>query len=280
MRGMKMVLIALAALAAACGTNPPHDDPSAAARSLAQAERAFAARSVRENARAAFLAHFASDGMLVRNGWTAAMPALEAQGMAPLVLDWHPVYVEAARSGDLGLSTGPWTLTPRDPARHVGHGQFVSVWRREHGQWKVMADIGISHPEPALEDAALETRVAQGGCASAESLEQAEARFSALAQGEDVRSALHALAASGLRFYREGAPPRLGLEAVLASGAAEASARRYSAQGARVAQSGELGFTSGSYAGVRDAEHGAWLRVWRCEPGGWRVALDITNAMR
>lgn len=281
MRGMKIALMALAGLAAACGTNPARDETSAAALSLAQAERAFAAQSVREDMRSAFMAHFAPDGVLVRNGWTAALPALEAQPLAPVVLDWHPVYVEAARSGDLGLSTGPWTITPRDPARHVAHGQFVSVWGREHGEWKVMADIGISHPQPALEDMALETHVAGSiGCTDAVSLEQSERRFAALAQREDVRSALHALAASGLRVYREGSPPRVGLDAALPGGAAETLPRHYSVQAARVARSGELGFAYGSYSGVRDAEHGAWLRVWRCQREGWRVALDITNATR
>lgn len=276
---MKIALMALAGLAAACSTNAPRDDSPAV--SLAQAERAFAAQSVRENGRAAFLAHFASDGMLVRNGWTAAMPALEAQPVAPLVLDWHPVYVEAARSGDLGLSTGPWTITPRDPGRPVAHGSFVSLWGRDGGPWKVMADIGIPHPDGSLDDAALETRVDDGSrCAHPPSLEQAEQRFAALAERGDVRSALRALSAVDLRLYREGRPPRLGREAALAGSAAEASARRYSVQVAKVARSGELGFAYGTYSGVRDPEHGAWLRVWRCEREGWRVALDITNATR
>ena len=280
MRGMKIALVALAGLAAACGTAPPAPDVTAAL-SLAQAERDFAAQSVRENGRAAFLAHFASDGMLVRNGWIAAMPALEAQPVAPLVLEWHPAYVEAARSGELGLSTGPWTITPRDPARHVAHGQFVSLWEREHGQWKVLADIGVSHPEPALQDVALVTRTAPDSrCAATASFEQAEQRFADLARHEDVRSALRALGASDLRLYREGHPPRLGLAAALASDAAETSPRSYNVQAGKLAQSGELGFAYGSYSGERDAGHGAWLRVWRCEPEGWRVALDIVNATR
>lgn len=281
MHGMKIALVATACLAAACGMTPPRNEPTDAALSLAQAERAFAAQSVRENTRAAFLAHFAADGMLVKDGWSAAMPALQAQPVAPVVLDWHPAYVEVARSADLGLSTGPWTITPREPARPVAHGHFVSLWGRENGQWKVMADIGISHPAPTFAEATLETRAADASrCRDEAPLEDAEQRFAALARAGDVRSALRALAARDLRLYREGSLPRVGLEAALASGAAESSSRRYDLQGSRLARSRELGFAYGSYSGARDAERGAWLRVWRCEPEGWRVALDIANAAR
>src|SRR5437763_64410 len=106
MAAMRRTLLAGAALAAGCAVAPPDSGSMEPATSLAAAETAFAAHSVRENAREAFLAHFAPDGVLVvPSGWTAARPALEAQPVAPSVLEWRPVHVEAARAGDLGLST-------------------------------------------------------------------------------------------------------------------------------------------------------------------------------
>jgi hypothetical protein len=276
MRRMKSALVACAGIAAACSVLATHEDSANPALALAAAERAFAAHSVRENARAAFLANFASDGMVVRNGWTRAMPALEAQAPAPIVLDWHPVYVEAARGGDLGLSTGPWTVTPGDPAKHEAHGQFVSVWGNDGGGWKVLADIGIAHPEAALQSAPLVTRVAMASDCAAR-LEQAERGFAAAASRHGVQGALREFAAADLRFYREGRAPRLGREAALESGAT-GEAIRYSVLAVRASRSGGLGFAYGSYSAA--AHDGAWLRVWRCEHRAWRVALDVTNAAR
>lgn len=275
MRAMRSALVACAGIAAACTVAATHDDDSSPAPALAAAEHAFAAHSVRENARAAFLANFASDGVLVRDGWTRALPALEAQAIAPIVLDWHPVYVEAARDGDLGLSTGPWTITPRDPAKPTAHGQFVSVWGNDGRGWKVLADIGIAHPGAALESAPLVTRQAEAGCKTAP-LEQAERGFAASASRGGLRGALREFAAADLRLYREGSAPRLGLEAALQSGATD-EAMAYSVLATRTARSGGLGFAYGGYGGARP---GTWLRVWRCEDRAWRVALDVTNAAR
>ena len=107
---MKTLAFATAALAAAaCTTVRPIDPPA----SLAAAETAFAAHSVREDMRVAFMAAFADDGVFVRNGWTLATASLKDRPAPPIVLDWRPVYTEVARSGELGLSTGPWKITSK-----------------------------------------------------------------------------------------------------------------------------------------------------------------------
>jgi len=276
---MKRAIFLGGMIAAGCAASGAHDalEP---ATSLAAAENAFAAHSVREGMRPAFLANFADDGVLVRNGWALALPALEAQSPAPNVLDWHPVFVEAARAGDLGISTGPWTITPRDPARPTLHGQFVSAWRRTHGRWQVVADIGISHPGPELAEAALETHVAPGvedGDAAA--LAAAEQAFEQLAARGGMRAALDAHGSPRLRFYREGHAPWLGAPRLLPASAADGGAIRFTLQDVQVSRSGDLGFARGTYAGPADAR-GVWLRAWRREDGAWRVALDVANATR
>src|SRR3954469_11663458 len=98
-------LVASLALAA-CALPAPMADTDRL--SLAAAESAFAAHSVREDMRTAFLANFADDGMFVRNGWLVSNTYLAGQKAPPIVLDWKPVYTEIAPSGELGLSTGPW----------------------------------------------------------------------------------------------------------------------------------------------------------------------------
>ena len=127
--------------------------------SLAAAETEFGRHSVREDMRVAFLAAFADDGVFVRNGWTNSNAYLRDRPAPPIVLDWHPQYVEVAKSGELGLSTGPWKITSKaDPTLPASHGQFVSIWRRVGtGPWKVEVDLGIGDLEPgeAAEDGRL-----------------------------------------------------------------------------------------------------------------------------
>src|SRR5258707_9770884 len=99
-----------------------------AAPSIAAAESEFAAHSVREGMRAAFLAHFTDDGMLVREGWTNAIAFLGPRPDPAILLDWRAQYTETPAPGELGLSTPPWKLTRKEkPPTPPRYGQLVSV---------------------------------------------------------------------------------------------------------------------------------------------------------
>lgn len=271
-----MRLLPLAALvAASCASLPSGDDP---ARSLAAAETAFAAHSMREDLRAAFLAAFAPDGVFVRGDWTVARPWLEPRAAPPIALDWRPVHVEAARSGEMGLSTGPWRITPKGRADAGDFGQFVSIWTREPGgPWKVAVDIGISHPAPTLWDAPLEARLSPG-IPGSEPLAQAEAAFSRDSSAEGMQAAWTRWGAEDVRVYREGAAPFIGRDAV-ARDARDETRIAAVPDVVRTAASGEFGYVRGAIhpAGDAQAVCGYYLHVWRHEAAGWRLALDVVN---
>src|ERR1700752_324379 len=113
---MRLPALAAAAALAGCATPPSPVATLQDAVSLAAAESAFAAHSVREDMRVAFIANFAADGVFVRNGWVVARDDLAPRKAPPIVLDWKPVYAEAAASGEMGLSTGPSKITSKaDP---------------------------------------------------------------------------------------------------------------------------------------------------------------------
>jgi ketosteroid isomerase-like protein len=272
------VLLALAAAACAASTTMPTSDPPAA---LAAAESAFAAHSVREDMRVAFMANFADDGVFVRNGWVAANAYLAKQTAPPIVLDWRPVYTEVARSGELGLSTGPWKLVSKEkPDAPPAYGQFVSIWRRSGGgPWRVEVDLGIAHPQSALWDARLvSVTVADRGGPPGESLALAEQRFAAETKA-GARAAYARFAAEDVRFYRTGTAPTIGKAAALASGTMSNDAVVWSLDRLETARSGDFGYARGSYAAAADSAKplGWFLRVWRVEAGEWRVILDVTN---
>lgn len=270
-----MRLATCAALIAASCATLPGDEP---AQTLAAAETSFAAHSMREDMRAAFLAAFAPDGVFVRGTWTLAHPWLEPRAAPPIVLDWRPVHVEAARSGDLGLSTGPWRITPKGGAAPTAFGQFVSIWTRDAGgPWRVAVDIGISHPAPTPWDAPLDARVSPG-VAAVSPLDAAESAFSDVAAREGTSAAWSRWAASDIRIYREGHAPVLGRDTALRE-LREPSRTVWKADVVRTAASAELGYARGTLAppGEGRRVEGYYLHVWRHEAAGWRLVLDVVN---
>ena len=205
---MKTLPVLFAVALAGCAAVPPSMDVPA---SLAAAETAFAAHSMRENMRPAFLANFADDGVTVRQmGWVVSNAYLATRPDPPITLDWRPQYVEVALSGELGLSTGPSKLTANAKPGEPRFGQYVSVWRRvEGGPWKVVVDLGIGNDGPKLWDQPLVAGYARGGHPSpdAGTIHAAEAAFTKDSTANGMRSAYAALGATNLRFYRDNGGP-------------------------------------------------------------------------
>ena len=273
------LLLALAAVA--CAPAPVRSPAMDDARSLAAAESAFAAHSVREDMRVAFLANFAGDGVFVRGGWVNAREWLTPRPAPAIVLDWRAAYTEVAASGEMGLSTGPWKITSKaDPNAAPAYGQFVSIWKREAGApWRVLVDLGIGHPQPTswnrgLETVAVTAEPAQAG----DTIEAAERRFADDARASGTRAAYAKHGSSALRLYRDGASPMAGKQPSLAWPGLEGERREWTVEKSETARSGDFGYARGAYAAAQGARPDGWyLRVWHREAGTWRIALDVAN---
>jgi ketosteroid isomerase-like protein len=274
-------LVPLALAMAGCATPvplPPADAPA----TLAAAETQFAAQSVREGMRAAFLAWLAPGSTLFRNGPVDGPAEIARNPDPPIVLDWRPAFVEVSASGDIGLSTGPWRIRSKtDPARPERYGQFVSVWKRPPGgEWRVWVDLGISHPGPALWEAPLAADFAPKAAGAAEgTIAQAEAEFARLARSAGHAAAYAALASPTLRLYREASAPWLGREASLASPAIRGSAQ-WTLDRHETSAAGDFGYAVGRYGPPGAGKEGDFVRVWRRERAGWRIALDIVDEVK
>jgi len=274
----------LAALAGACAQTEVRAPAMEDARSLAAAETAFAAHSVREDMRAAFLANFADDGVFVRGGWTNARASLTPRAAPPIVLDWRPVFTEVSASGDMGLSTGPSKITSKaNPAEPPGYGQFVSVWKRESGgPWRVVADLGIAHAQPVFWDKPLETvAVATEPAAAADTIDAAEERFAAEAKANGLHAAYAKHGSASLRLYRPGNAPMAGKDAALAWRGLATERRTWTVEKSEAARSSDLGYARGAYSGESGGKPDGWfLRVWHREAGSWRIAMDVSTPAR
>lgn len=74
-------------------------------------------------------------------------------------VDWSTTSVQVAASGDMAWERGAWTFDPDGPGKAPElQGEYITVYEKVDGEWKVAADIGVpTEPMPGEEEAADET---------------------------------------------------------------------------------------------------------------------------
>jgi len=117
---------------------------------LLAADSAFAALSVAQGARAAFLSFAADDAVLLGPGAAPMTHGREAIGgafagfPADAMLEWAPVGADIAASGDLGCTVGEAAVRARGT-----YSKYLTIWKRQSdGAWKFVADGGNARPAP------------------------------------------------------------------------------------------------------------------------------------
>jgi hypothetical protein len=293
LRRIRRVILPVAALTAC---TPPATTPAPAGGDdaeavLVAAERAFEQATIREGVRDGFI-RFADDSAIIfRPEPVNAIASFRSRPATKIRLAWHPAFARAARSGDLGFTTGPSQVMDSSGAV-LGYGNYVTVWRRGPREWRWVVDLGISNPRPEPEPplwhaAAGGMRSTPAGApneAAARSLLAADNAFAARAGRDGFGAALREFGAPSMRLLRDGAVPHVGLLPSLAAAAAD-SARRYTATPARAFTSaaGDLGWSYGEYryqhVGAGRRESGHYVRIWaRDGDGPWRLLLDVVSA--
>jgi ketosteroid isomerase-like protein len=252
------------------------------------AETAFAEQVAKNGMKTAFVANASPAAMVVENGklveaqaaWSARPPKPDTR------LTWYPLLADVSQTGDLGYTTGPWTLLQND--RAMSAGEYVTLWRKQpNGQWKYAVTmsterIGVPPSAPATVPAprqALATPTPSMAPTSV--LLDLDTKFAAaelLKPGATYQQYLSAEA----RLYRPGLSMMQGLAAVanmknLDKGYVFAPTTGYLSAG------GDLGYVVGAYRYLGDAKHpeesGSYLRIWRRETeAGWRLALEMFNS--
>ena len=145
-----ILLLLAASLAAAKQKSPKGSDL------LVQLETEFAA-DVAKNGHAAFISHFAEDGVeVVDGGGFNNKDAMSKQPEWPegTSLSWTPIKADMAASGDMGYTYGNYIYTAKnkDGKPITSYGKYTSIWKRQKdGAWKVVVDVGNSSPDPKAE---------------------------------------------------------------------------------------------------------------------------------
>ncbi|HTS22423.1 MAG TPA: hypothetical protein VMN79_11520 [Casimicrobiaceae bacterium] len=290
--GARRAGVIAALVVGACAAPAP--TPDAQLDELFSAERAFARESTERGIRAAFLHYFAVDGIDFRPGPGVMRERMLARPAPadPLafLLDWSPQAGAVARAGDLGYTTGPYSLSnQRDASAPARYGYFFSVWRRENGLWRVALDAGVSTPAaPAPDSLAARTDPSTVPVRWREASEPGRGADELLALEREARSldpdpaaaaSYFELLADSARILREGSYALIGADA--ARKALAASGRRvvWLPSGVGASSSDDLGFTYGRYqrsVGGAEEAAGYYVHVWqRDRNGAWRIAAEV-----
>ncbi|MDQ6871780.1 MAG: nuclear transport factor 2 family protein [Gemmatimonadota bacterium] len=141
------------ALAAAC-TAAIKNTAGVTDSSLMQADRDFA---VATHARGieGWMSFFASDAIRIRYRGNMikgldAVRRFDLPGISDTTntLNWEPTDAHVFSDGEIGSTTGRYWIVSRktgESGKELGHGRYVTMWRRDGGRWLVIMDTG--YPE-------------------------------------------------------------------------------------------------------------------------------------
>ena len=287
---MKYILLIVALLAApgfARGQTPLQD--------MVKTEQAFSKMAEDQNARDAFVAFIADDGLLFRpdavNGkkWMQEHP-VPPSDKNPL-LAWQPAFAGISASGDMGFTTGPWeSKADRSDAQPSGYGDFVTVWKKQaDGTWKFVVDLGISHPQSGgpqtlwqPDEPKAKTFKAVDEAVAREALLERDRNYASAQRKQGLAAVYPVYAGRDVRLYRPGSLPFVGVQAATDALATTSKGRiKWKPDSGDVSRAGDLGYTYGTFEVTDDAknviEKGSYVRIWKKRNGMWRIVMDVAN---
>jgi ketosteroid isomerase-like protein len=244
------------------------------------AERAFAADGYVMGVKKSFLAHMTDDAILMTPDPVKAREAFLSSPDDPAdapKLEWWPVWAGVSASGDLGFTTGPYSVGGKR------RGHYFTVWRRQQdGQWKWVFDGGVSNdagaaPGPEATPAYLPVSTVRGqypeGAMAA--VKGVEATLAAEAATDSKAAYLKVLACDA-RLQGSPMPPATGCSTHGQELDWRARQITFTPQGGGVSAAGDMAWTYGTAGWTRDgaAVKAHYVRVWQRRPEGWRLVFD------
>lgn len=244
---------------------------------LVAAERRFASDAGRIGITAAFLAHVAHDGVLIRPEPGAATTLLAGQRDEPGdKLEWQPEVAAVARSNDLGFTMGPYRFHSRGK---LFAGYFVTIWQRDaDGRWRWYLDHGLPGREIA-DPAPLPVRVRRLRSSEAAAATPAPPDFAAAEDALNAALIRQGAGALASVLADDGQLLRPGHEPMRTADAGTLLDREppvvtIERQGMRLSQAGDFAASYGRVNRGPGRRPAHYVRVWRLDAAGWRLLVD------
>ena len=246
---------------------------------LIQAEKNFAAYSVTNSTKEAFLKFMDSSSMMFEEGKPVkGIEFWSKREKNSGVLNWRPQYAEISASDDFGYTTGPWTFQPTKNDTIVARGQYITVWYLDkNGEWKFLVDLGVSNtPANAIEDVRIVDAPKQEESKKTiphiSPLVSAENSFNKLFEHKKPKAYKTWLSGESI-LNRNGSWPAVtsaGRRSIIDSTPAGI---KYTMNGWGVSPIPDMGYTYGTTISNGKTEN--YLRIWRKEESGWRIAVEV-----
>lgn len=297
MKAIRNVLFLTLSITALVGfTDDKQISPTLSA--IFDAERAFAKRCGEVGIRASFTEFFADDGIAFFPQPVKYKEAVKDRPAPPnplaFSLVWEPLYGDVSAAGDLGYDTGPSVFSdPANPNNPPRYGFFFSVWKKQaDGNWKVALDIGTDTKTPytgSREGKSARTisrKASEKVNVEAErtALSEIEGAFSKISETEGLTKAYAQHLSDEARLHRDGTLPLTTHDEIFAYLSKNSSNRTWQTMFADVSQSGDLGYTYGSYESKAVSsqnaatEKGFYARVWKKDQANkWKLVADIAK---
>ena len=278
---------------------PQSNDRIGVWESLRVTDAAFAERSRTLGMNQAFLDVFGEGAVLFRRGPVDARLLYEQvspKDRLNSTLESKANYIDFSRSGDLGLTSGPYRYSVgsgEELRRSYGH--FVTIWRKFEGEWRMVADMVLRVPgvlsldvEPDiretdqfLAETAPESETINN---TVDSLIDSDARLIASINFGGGRRAVTRFGVEHQRVFVPGMAPGIGNEsASIVYGTymdeqMELSLLDSELSGAFLAASGESGYTYGTMSVEGSDFNTNYLRYWHyTNAGEWKVAVEVLS---
>ncbi len=275
---MKHVVVLTVLCFVICGShNQAHAAPT---DSVVAAEREFAADGATRGWVAAFKKYAADDAIVFRAEPVNAQDSLANQPDTPAdtSLKWWPVWAGISTSGDLGFTTGPFTV-----GGDKGYGHYFTVWAKQSdGTWRWIYDGGPRNDTkspfgPETVPAQLMMATASSGSADKAwaditSIEDALADVAAT----NAKTAYAAHLAVDARVMGSAAQPAVGRTASLSEIETRGQVMGLESIGGRASAAGDMVFTYGSatWTQYNNPRSGYYVRIWQKRTEGWRLVFD------
>jgi hypothetical protein len=248
-----------------------------------RSELAFARLADQAGIRTAFRTWLTEEARVFSPRLTRAKAAYAPEPGDPGQLAWYPEAMGISAAGDLAWSFGPWTYAAKKGAPILAHGHFLSLWRLQADhQWKVVADIGVSHAAPPqpIEPFAPQDLPPSLGKALPKTTDALPALRQKEAQLWLGRASLGGLAlvpelAKGARVLRPEAPPAQAGAELQKLLRADPPGDPGETPLLEVAASGDLGWSCGETGPAGGRPGSSFLRIWTLESGVWKVLFDV-----
>jgi hypothetical protein len=245
---------------------------------LVQVEKAFEKTCLEKGIRDGFSSYVDSQGIII----TMKGPENAKKFWASLssfdgVFRWSPTWAELSVSGDWGYSTGNYEHRAKTLEDTVNEtGQYTTVWHKNNrGEWKYLIDIGNDHQRLPLDmfSQKIEIEKYSAGNNTDEAVLIDQEKQFILSYEKNISDAYQKYGSAKYILNLTGYTPVTSTDSAVVLIKKKSASLRFHPDGAKISPGKDMALVYGSFD--HDQVKGSYLRIWRNEKNGWKIALEV-----